>query len=305
MGRRDRLPRGGPRDPQGRGRAAQGRGLAHGGDSGRHSLVDFNLANAYGSDPARKLWQVSRDCSPRPSTSATSSSWSSRSPTTSRRSWSTASIRRPISGSRTASRPIRTSWSGPSGSARSLCVNSAWNPAHRAMRVLIRQDLADGLEAMGRSADARTVRERTVAGTRGDGAALFDAAVVSADNARLTGTYPTRLDARRLEERRRTFVRRAVGLIRQAVAEGFPMPRRLRIRPSWRSSPTARIPLGRRFPRRPRVPRRPFHGAALTDPTIRCKATVPAADRSRPEARDRSRNAPSRGPGGRGRRGAP
>ena len=52
-----------------------------------------------------------------------------------------------------------------------------------------------------------------------------------AGNAALTGTYPTGLDSRRLQERRKTFVRRAVVLLRQAVAEGFSDAARLRNTP--------------------------------------------------------------------------
>ncbi len=66
---------------------------------------------------------------------------------------------------------------------------------------------------------------------RGDGATLFEAAVIVAGNAALTGTYPTGLDSRRLQERRKMFVRRAVLLTRQAVAEGFCDAARLRSTP--------------------------------------------------------------------------
>ena len=58
-------------------------------------------------------------------------------------------------------------------------------------------------------------------------------------NAGLTGTYPTRLNAHQLSERRRRFVADAVAMLRQAVADGFkdaaPAPPRARI--STRSAP--------------------------------------------------------------------
>ncbi len=116
-----------------------------------------------------------------------------------------------------------------------LCVKQAWNAAHRVMRVTIRLELADELEAVGRTAEARACRERALAGARGDGAALFEAGASAADSARQTGTYPTRLDARRLEERRRRFTRRAVASIRRGIDEGFRDAARLRNAPELAS----------------------------------------------------------------------
>jgi tetratricopeptide (TPR) repeat protein len=144
-----------------------------------------------------------------------------------------------------------------------LCVKQPGNRSHRAMRVSIRLELADELEVLGRPADARACRELAFAGARGDGAALFEAGAVAAENARLTGTYPTRLDARRLQERRNAFHRRGVALIRRGIDEGFRDAARLRNTPelaSLRDDPEFRAVVAslddRVFPGDPFVPGR-------------------------------------------------
>jgi serine/threonine-protein kinase len=102
-----------------------------------------------------------------------------------------------------------------------LRVRQAWNVTPRAMLVIIRHEWADELEARGGAADARACRDRAASGARGDGAALFEAAVSAADTARWAGTYPTRIDARQVRARRQRLLRRAVRLIEQAIDEGF------------------------------------------------------------------------------------
>jgi hypothetical protein len=103
--------------------------------------------------------------------------------------------------------------------------------SHRALLAMVRHELAEDLESLGRDAEARACRERANAGARGDGPALFEAAVAAAGNALLTGTYPTKLDAGRLAERRRRLARRAVTFVRQAIAEGFRDAARLHAAP--------------------------------------------------------------------------
>jgi tetratricopeptide (TPR) repeat protein len=112
-----------------------------------------------------------------------------------------------------------------------LRVRQPWNLSHRALLAIVRHDMAEILEARGRAEEARSWRRRAVDGARGDGFALFEAAVACAGNAGLIGTYPTRLDARRLDERRKRFARRAVVLLHQAIDEGFRDAARLHATP--------------------------------------------------------------------------
>jgi tetratricopeptide (TPR) repeat protein len=102
-----------------------------------------------------------------------------------------------------------------------LRVRQPWNISHRALLAMVRHDLADALEARGRAEEARSWGRRAVAGARREGTALFQAAVACAGNAGLIGTYPTRLDARRLDERRKRLAHSAVVLVHQAIDEGF------------------------------------------------------------------------------------
>ena len=102
-----------------------------------------------------------------------------------------------------------------------LRVRQPGNTTPRALLVLMRLQLADELEDRGRSAEARACRERAAGGARGDGMALFDAALTAADTAREVGTYPTRLDAAKLRLRRERLLHRAVRLIEQAIDAGF------------------------------------------------------------------------------------
>jgi serine/threonine-protein kinase len=112
-----------------------------------------------------------------------------------------------------------------------LRVRQPWNLSHRALLAIVRHDMADVLEARGRAAEARSWRERAIVGARGDGAALFQAAVACAGNAGLIGSYPTRLDARRRDERRKRLTHSAVVLVHQAIDEGFRDAARLHATP--------------------------------------------------------------------------
>jgi serine/threonine-protein kinase len=96
-----------------------------------------------------------------------------------------------------------------------------WNLHARTLLVIVRHAWADELEARGRSAEARTHRERASVDARGDGDALFEAALIGADKARWIGTYPTRIDARRQRARREQRLRHVVAWIGQAIGEGF------------------------------------------------------------------------------------
>ncbi|MGP0064428.1 MAG: protein kinase domain-containing protein [Isosphaeraceae bacterium] len=92
---------------------------------------------------------------------------------------------------------------------------------YRAMLVLVRHDLADELAARGRAEESRACRDRSITSARGDAELLFQIAVNYAANARQIGTYPIKLDARRQQERRRMFARRAAQMLREAIADGF------------------------------------------------------------------------------------
>jgi tetratricopeptide (TPR) repeat protein len=109
-----------------------------------------------------------------------------------------------------------------------LCARQPGNAAFRGMRIAIGLDRADELDSLGRPAEARDCRERALAGARGDAAALFEAGAAVADVARMTGVNATRPGARRPEERRDRLVRRGVALIRRAIDEGFRDAARLR-----------------------------------------------------------------------------
>ena len=63
---------------------------------------------------------------------------------------------------------------------------------------------------------------------RGDPERLYAIALDYARNPGLVGRYPTRLDVRQLDDRRRQFAADAVAMLRQAVAEGFRDATRLR-----------------------------------------------------------------------------
>jgi hypothetical protein len=102
-----------------------------------------------------------------------------------------------------------------------LRVRQPGNMSYCSLLMLVRLEWADELEARGRADEARACRERAGSGSRGEGAALFEAAVAAADTARSTGTYPTRVDATRVRARREQLLRRAVSLIERAIAEGF------------------------------------------------------------------------------------
>ena len=92
---------------------------------------------------------------------------------------------------------------------------------YRAMLVVVRLDLADEMAARGRSEEARVYRERSLSSARGEGELFFLLAQNYAGNVGLLGTYPIKLDPKRLEERRRLYIGRACHLVREAMSVGF------------------------------------------------------------------------------------
>ena len=91
----------------------------------------------------------------------------------------------------------------------------------RAGLALVRIELADELEARGRTKEARACRQRSLDSVRGDVEILFQLALNYALNSRLIGTYPIKLDARRQQDRRRMFALRAFPMLREAIAAGY------------------------------------------------------------------------------------
>ncbi len=84
------------------------------------------------------------------------------------------------------------------------------NIMSRAGLVFVRLDLADELAARGRTEEARACRDRSLVSVRGNVEVFFQIALSYAENARLIGAYPIKLDARRQQERRRKFAHRAI-----------------------------------------------------------------------------------------------
>jgi hypothetical protein len=102
-----------------------------------------------------------------------------------------------------------------------LLRESATNPMIRGNLVIVRRRLAEEFNDRGRSDEAASWSRRSLATAIGDADLLYSLAGDYARSAGITGTYPTGLDAERLRERRRRFIAGAIAMLRQAVAEGF------------------------------------------------------------------------------------
>lgn len=84
--------------------------------------------------------------------------------------------------------------------------------SHLATLAFIRLERADELETLGRPAEALSVCQAALAAARGNGDVLLETAIMASDAARVTVDRPAR---------RARLVRRALDLLRQAVASGF------------------------------------------------------------------------------------
>ena len=102
------------------------------------------------------------------------------------------------------------------------------NTMARSNLIIVRRRLAEELADCGRTAEGSVWSRRWLDAARGDAELLYSLAADYGRQARITGTYPTRLDAGRLRERRRRFVAGAVALLRQAILEGFRDAARIR-----------------------------------------------------------------------------
>jgi tetratricopeptide (TPR) repeat protein len=101
----------------------------------------------------------------------------------------------------------------------------------RAWLVIVRYEIADQLEVRGRSAEARAYRDRALSSIRGFPDDLYLIAIAYADNVDLVDRAPNKLNAQQREARRTRFAGLALGLLREAVANGFRDVARLRYDP--------------------------------------------------------------------------
>jgi eukaryotic-like serine/threonine-protein kinase len=109
-----------------------------------------------------------------------------------------------------------------------LLHQSPESPMARASLVIIRRRLAEDLADRGQHDEAATWSRRSLDTAHGDSELLYSVAADYARNAGIISTYPTKLNAEQLRERRRRFVDGAIAMLRQAVADGFQDAARLR-----------------------------------------------------------------------------
>jgi tRNA A-37 threonylcarbamoyl transferase component Bud32/tetratricopeptide (TPR) repeat protein len=101
------------------------------------------------------------------------------------------------------------------------------NSMVRSNLVIVRRRLAEELKDRGRGVEATSWSQRSLETARGDTELLYSLAADYAQKAGFTGTYPTGLDAEGLRERRRRFVAGAIDMLQQAAVDGFKDQRRL------------------------------------------------------------------------------
>ena len=203
--------------------------------------IDFNLSMAYGSDVPRYHQPMARP-SPRHSRSATSWRSSGRSPTISDglRNGQLPDGRYQVEDGR---EPDLALYDRPSGSGTASPPHPG-NVLFRAGLVFVRIELADELATRGRIEEARAFRDRSLTSVRGNVEVLFQIALNYAENVRLIGTYPMKLDVRRQQDRRRKLAHRAFrcsarrsptgsGTSRAPRQPASPVPRR----PGFQGSP--------------------------------------------------------------------
>jgi hypothetical protein len=96
------------------------------------------------------------------------------------------------------------------------------------MLVVIRQKLADELEARGRAGEASDWRRRSLDTVHDDPQLIYQVASTYALNAEVSGKLPPKPGGRPLEARRRRFTERALSMLREAADAGFKEVGRLR-----------------------------------------------------------------------------
>jgi len=112
------------------------------------------------------------------------------------------------------------------------------NPAFdvaRAWLVIVRRKLAFELAARGRSDEGSRWRRLSLTTARGHADLLYEIALIYATRIGPIGLLPTKLDRDQLQARRRRFGDDALAMLREAVADGFKDGKRLRSEPAFAS----------------------------------------------------------------------
>jgi len=116
-----------------------------------------------------------------------------------------------------------------------ILLDDPGNNEARGFLVIVRRKLADELADRGRFDEASRRRSQSLSSARGKPELLYQIATVYVLNAGFVGKWPTKLDIRRLEARRRRFLEDAVSMLREARAAGLKDLGRLRNEPTFAS----------------------------------------------------------------------
>jgi len=133
------------------------------------------------------------------------------------------------------------------------------NDDYRIWLVLVRRQLAFEHLTRGSSDQAARWQSQALTPARGRPELLYQLALTYATNARITGNVPTKLDSRQLASRRARLTAEAVVMLREAVADGFRDAPRLqnesRLDPIRSDPGFAAVLAGLQFPDDPFAPR--------------------------------------------------
>jgi hypothetical protein len=109
-----------------------------------------------------------------------------------------------------------------------LLPSGPTNSMVRTNLVIVRRRLAEELKDRGRRVEATSWSHRSLETARGDTELLYSLAADYAEKAGYVGTYPTALDSEQLRKRRRRFVDGEIAMLYQAAVDGFKDSDRLR-----------------------------------------------------------------------------
>jgi tetratricopeptide (TPR) repeat protein len=101
-----------------------------------------------------------------------------------------------------------------------LAQDSAYELA-RALMVMVRRTLADSLAAQGRTDQAARWRAQSLSTVAGSRALCYEVAKEYTRRIGRVGVLPTKLSPGQLEARRRSFAAAAIAMLREAVSDGF------------------------------------------------------------------------------------